>query len=76
MIIVHTCGSCNFVISDRRGSPLPLGTLERLRHFIVALPGPSKYVISIHLAPGIVLGFKRIDTFLRGCTFQTCLIVS
>ena len=47
------------------GVPLPLGRLERLRHFIVAIPGPSMYVISIHLAPCIymIMGSKRIDTF-------------
>ena len=55
VIIVHICGSCNFVISVRKGFPLPLGELERLHNFIVALTGPSMYVISIHLAPGIVI---------------------
>ena len=78
MIIEHTCGSCNFGMSVRSGFPLHLDALERLHHFIVALPSMS--AISIHLAPSIVIEFwdftQRIDIFLSGCIFKTCLIAS
>ena len=52
VIKVHICGSWNFVISVGRAFPLPLNALEWLRHFLsLALPGPSMYVISIHVTP-------------------------
>ena len=33
--------TCNYVVSVRRGFPLPLGAWDGLRYFIVALPEPS-----------------------------------
>ena len=33
--------TCNYVVSVRRGFPLPLGTGNGLRYFIVAPPEPS-----------------------------------
>ena len=32
--------TCNYVVSVRRGFPLPLGALDGLRYLIVALPEP------------------------------------
>ena len=33
--------TCNYVVSVRSGFLFPIGAWDRLRHFIVALPGPS-----------------------------------
>ena len=32
--------TCNYVVSVQRENPLPLGTWDGLRYFIVALPKP------------------------------------